>query len=220
MHIDNMMSHQSVTEMRLCFTCAAVFDDQSLPSQSCPSCGALIEAERYAHLLQYAYDAGRFGYQYTLRFEQDLKDEDTARTQYYLVPLGDALVFCALAALSGIVGNAAYNTVKLAIKKILNQIHKPDTTHQQTFIAEMQTEEGLQRFLDYVAKYHHDFKGLDRRVVLAVIEELIVDRATKMLPPSIPEDFGSERYIRENRARIAPVQKPNPNDFRDFWTEL
>lgn len=96
------------------------FSDANL---SCKICGRLIDREAYLRLIAIAHDAVRYGYQYRKKYEEDEARQTSrkrTRTAYYLVQLGPHFDWIGLAIISGVLGNAAWDVVKLVIKKAID----------------------------------------------------------------------------------------------------
>ena len=103
----------------LCVGCAAMSLDRGLAILVCPQCGFRIGRKRYRRLVDYAHDAALYGHVYPERYKRD-RDEGRGDRRYF-IEIGEALVFAAVAALSGVIGNATYDAIKLFISRLRDQ---------------------------------------------------------------------------------------------------
>jgi len=155
----------------LCFSCADVFDKAGESKYiSCPQCGFSIEEKRYREFYRHAFYALRYGFQYRRQIEQDQDKED--KVHFNLSPLGELATFIALAAASGVLGNAAWAGVKLAIKKIIKQ--NKSVENERTF-----SDSEIEQLIAYISDYEDGFKNLPEKVQNDITEEILGDAAAE-----------------------------------------
>lgn len=110
-----------MTTSALCFGCAHIFAESKKGRfVICPKCGFKLGRGRFNKVINYCYEAVRYGYDYRLAYEhlEERDNDEESRAAFCLAEPEQALVFVAAAVASGIIGNAAYDAVKLVIKKI------------------------------------------------------------------------------------------------------
>lgn len=110
-----MRFEPEITEF-ICFNCANLFADTREVILICPECGNAIDRTAHEKLLEYAADAVEYGYHYRQIYEEDLKQGDIEGAN--AIVFDDIWMFVALAGLSGVIGNATYDAIRLAIRKI------------------------------------------------------------------------------------------------------
>ena len=119
------LEKQEIMEKRICTQCAAVYEISKEDQVLCPICRSPAETKHYEELINYVQGAIEYGYLYRLEYEEQY-EKNAKLSRRYSIVVSDVLTFCALAALSGIIGGIAYDTVKGVIKKYWINIKKEE----------------------------------------------------------------------------------------------
>ncbi len=104
----------------LCTRCAHLFE-QDAYDLNCPQCGQIVHIETYKTLFRFAAEANRYGVDYREVYQEMLDDGDAGQEAFSLSP-SEIASFLVMAALSGIVGNASFESLKLVFRKIKTQM--------------------------------------------------------------------------------------------------
>lgn len=143
----------------VCIACARVFADRGKLILVCPDCGTRVGRERYERLHAHARTVVQFGYAYRRHFED--KHESNAHPY---IGVSDALVFVAIAALSGVIGNATYDVIKSFARKVLAQLGQGDDTVS------------VETVIEYVQEFHtHGVVNRPRDVGDGIRHEFITE---------------------------------------------
>lgn len=208
----------------ICFNCAHLFQSSN-EIITCPECSFTIERDRYEKLINYASDAVEFGYHYRQTYEDDLQAGEL-NVRHALV-FDDIWIFAGLAALSGIIGNAAYDVLKIVIRKLREkraEVIEYDMVQQA--LKNLENEEELRLFLQYILDYHNSLENVDAQVKGVIIEEMIIDVLLED-PSTADENIRSlanrkdrKRLLEKAIKQIASRERPTKADFKDFWKGL
>ncbi len=98
--------------LKICFACANFYHELSSKRMVCPYCGHIDNAEEYELILNEAREAVHYGWNYRLKYENDLKEKGRIDTHYFLEEYEEIFNFIAVAIASGVVGGFAYDVVK------------------------------------------------------------------------------------------------------------
>lgn len=226
------------SNLKICFACAAIYEEESGPSLVCPNCGHQVSLEQYESILQDARDALYFGWNYRLQYEHDLAETGKITTHYYLEQFEEIFNFIALAAASGIAGGAAYDVVKQVIRHIADFVKQRGSQKQQRKIfALIDDEENMKKFLQYIDEYYTCFENINEGVRNAIFEEMVVDKASPTLEqlikannPGLEIDqikaispFSQEELFKgmiEVRRDIARRKQLKGTAFQNFWDKI
>ncbi len=187
----------------------------------CPECGFTVERDTFERLMKYASEAMRFGYHYRLVYEDDYRKEGRLSSRYALSPLGIALSFAAIAALSGVIGNISYDIIKKVIQKIKEKSSNPDDSSAKSYNI-LNNEEEFRVFTMYIEDFHNDLQNVIPEIAAAVIREMIVDKTLEL------EDLGADLkgekdpvyYLLQASIQVRRKKKPHSTDFADFWKKI
>jgi len=209
----------------LCFNCALIFETQDNETLVCPECYFTTERNLYERVLESARDAALFGYFYRKAFERNAEKGDT-RTRYALA-IDDIFIFLALAIVSGVVGNAAYDASKMALKRIAAQAHaRYEQWGELTQLRLLENQEEVNRFVKYVTEFPQSIKTLPTEIRLAIVEEMLVDVTVERLRPDLqgisPEEFAKLRdeAFSESIIKIVNRLKSSPENMNHFWRSV
>ena len=103
----------------LCLQCAATFPLSSGQLVICPDCSWSISISDFEQLRREAKRVAKFGHQYRQIYQEQLEREGEVTTAYFLSDPPEWLILAAMAALTGVIGNAAYDVVKQVIGRLL-----------------------------------------------------------------------------------------------------
>ena len=117
------MSHFEWADKAIpCPSCSAPLTDiVEGESVSCRQCALTVAYEELDEALQLAYDAATYGYLYP---KAEGREDAQRRKERYSLITEPYLVWLALAALGGIVGNLSYDVVKAAMRRLLGAIKR------------------------------------------------------------------------------------------------
>lgn len=231
------MSSKS-SNLKICFACASIYEGSDSQFLVCPNCGHKVSIEQYESILQDARDAMYFGWTYRLQYEHDLEEKGTIGTHYYLAEYEEIFNFIALAAVSGIVGNFAYDVIKKVIGSIADFVKQRGSQEQKSKIfALTDDEEKMKKFLQYIDEYYTCFEDINEEVRDAIFEEMIVDKVSPTLEqiimaknPDLEIDeikeinpFSQEELFKgmiEVRRDIDRRKKLKGTAFNNFWKNI
>jgi len=211
----------------LCFGCAHIHDFNNKGRfLICPKCGFRIGRGRQNKLIDYSYDAVRYGYNYRITYEGE-HDGCGDEARYSLAPPEEALIFVAAAIASGIIGNAAYDVVKSVINKIKSSIQdsKNYRNFEQTIFV-LENEGEIERFTTYMRDFYNGFEGVNKKVVVAIMEEVVADKLTgtakrvleRGIDPTDPTYI--KRSLKKTMVSLKKPHVPVPCDFKNVWVTL
>lgn len=215
----------------ICTQCAAVFDTPKQRPLTCPNCHSPLEESGYSRLVSYAHAAVQYGYAYRLVYEEQYETNRNLPKRYS-IPISDVLTFCALAAISGIVGNAAYDLIKAVINKILNQFEQQKTEDQiDEYEQQMQDDdisemrqiinapELFEVFMSYLADFYDGMPGANPTVKGAIFEEMTAEslrhimaaryahRSASMAIKGEPAQEEAQRQVQEYLESVGGKEK-------------
>lgn len=176
----------------LCLHCASVVGPRRSRPAACPSCGAAWDYKQYDLARTYAGRVARFGVIARRQYERSILARPRMR---YITPSpSDTLVFVTLAAISGVLGNVAYDIVKTVIRKILKNAagdhdHPPDEDVKQ-----LTSDEAIDNLFQHIQEFIGGLPTVDPAVKAAVLEELLVHHMTDIV-------MESEAEVRRKRGR-------------------
>jgi len=215
----------------ICFRCACVFPLEKNDFIECPSCHSLVKTEAYEKLLNYAISAVTYGYHYRMRYERDFQQDNTLSTKYK-ISVEEIWTFCALAVLSGIIGNVAYDLLKAVIKKILDQFKSKGDLTQVDEITEIADDpDKFELLLTYLRDYYDGMIMLNPKIREAIMEEINGDVFSDTMPTVLLDTLSvnlkkseiNEQEIMEMLKSQVQNKKnttkfhPENSDFDMFW---
>lgn len=212
----------------LCYACASVFEDKGLDIVECPVCGYQIDKNRYNVVYKYANDAVKFGYMYRHMYERDVLHRKVfggSTTLYALGAYEQYLVFAAVSALSGIIGNASYDLTKALIRRLRNS---PDKRQKNEigYITDLSDERKIQEFVEYIEDFAKGLKKVEPPVLSLIKEEMIAHKAVQLLHPKFgkkPRMNSKQALIKvreKAEAKLAQQSAPKQPDFENFWKDV
>ncbi|MFC5457763.1 hypothetical protein [Prosthecobacter fluviatilis] len=164
---------------RFCLACAAI-DKVDSTTLVCDECGSKQDPVQYNSLYSFGADCVEYGQLYREMYERD-KANGNASSRYSLPPFDQLLIFAGVSAISGIIGNLAYDTIKAAIQKIVKSAKKDDSKQNDLFsIQFLRKEQNIDVFIDNINLYLQGLPGVDPAVKAAIAEEQIVHEMQRM----------------------------------------
>ncbi len=144
----------------------------------CEVCGSRFDQRTYKRLMDYGRQAVRYGYDYRREYESQIKSNNEISINYNL-PEPDALYqWLALAALSGIVGNVAYDMVKYLAKRLYHKIvGSKENKKYGEVIKFLSDDKQLELFTNYIKDYYNNFSDIHPEVKKAIEEEIFIDNS-------------------------------------------
>ncbi|HEY9227151.1 MAG TPA: hypothetical protein VIP11_10920 [Gemmatimonadaceae bacterium] len=177
-----------------------------------------------------AADLVHFGHDYRIQYERDAADSEKARLRYVLPPPHELLVFVGVAVASGVIGNAGYDSIKLAVRRIHSAFLKQGRLPPDMDVLD---DELLGRLDQHFRNFLGGMQDMPAAVRSAVVEEMVVDAMTKYLMEHPKEAMrlkkaknsatraGIHRQIMEKLERAeGATAKAGPDDFDDLWQNI
>ncbi len=158
--------------------------------------------------------------------EERGKDEERTGA-FCLAPPEQALVFVAAAVASGIIGNAAYDAVKMVINKIKKSFQNSE--NNQIFektLNIIENKEEFEKFVKYIQSFHERFEAVDEKVVRMIVEEILADKMSCRVERIIrngtdatdPENI--KKDLRKSLLAIKKREVLQQSDFRNIWISI
>lgn len=220
-----------MTTSALCFGCAHIFaENEKGRFVICPKCGFKLGRGRFNKIINYCYEAVRYGYDYRLAYEEHLEErckDEGSSVAFCLAAPEQALVFVAAAVASGIIGNAAYDAVKLVIKKLKESFQDSGNNLKVSeSLRVIEDEYEFEKFKKYIQDFHEGFKVVDEKVVRAIIEEVIADKMSCRVEriirngtdPTAPEAI--KKDLRKSMLAIKKREVLQQSEFRNTWISI
>ena len=159
----------------LCTNCGIINIENS--TNFCINCEFEFDKEKYEKLTEYTDRATKYGYQYRVNYEKQVKEYGEVRIKYSLVDPSNFYHWLAAAALSGIVGTIAYDLVKSVAKQIYKIItsKKTEITKSEKQILEIISDNSeLIKFTNYIRQYYNGKAKIPKEALNAILEEELV----------------------------------------------
>jgi hypothetical protein len=187
----------------------------------CPECSAPISDVQQRLLVEFAREVVHFGHEYRELYER----EDSDRYRFYLPQAPDWLAFISLAVLSGILGNASYDIVKRAVRRIVAQVNRD---HEKAINV---VDDAFLRKLD--TQFREYMSGLEKvspNVRAAILDEIMVDLMKEYWDEYTPADGQRDAMSDDPEQHTKNVQrwmdvrnrkkKPLPETFNTLWSRV
>ena len=163
-----------------CINCGHINDYKNV--HKCEICGYNYNIKNYRFLMEYAFNAVRYGYEYREEYEEQIDKYGEVNLCYSLAEPETLYGWLALAALSGIVGSSAFEIVRYVARQIYRKLElknkETDLNDKREQILEfLSNEESLTRFSSYIQDYYNDLSNIKDEVKKAIISEEIADFA-------------------------------------------
>lgn len=187
-----------------------------------------------------AQAAVHFGLLYRRHFERT-KGTDDEQQKPFLLPLPEILAFAAIAALSGIIGGVAHDTVKALIRRIVRAGWEARRERQRKLTAgdiipetfetvefpttmddaqaiwpdfpDLDGEEELDFFFRYLEAFATGLRDLDTRIKSGIVEEMVVDEMSRITMSEHGMIATSDDAARLHaRALESLLKRPKPSE--------
>lgn len=204
----------------LCFSCGEIFPASGGEKLLCRKCGFSVGYNSYYKIMNYAMHTVYYGYYYRRAYEEQLFDEGDITTHYALIDPSDLACFLAVSALSGIIGNLAYDLIKKAIHAINQKFRTLGCEIDQSLIS-LSSEKDIIIFIQYIQEFHSDSEQIPSKIKRAILEEIISWEVADMFSKHNPQTKEEIKDIlRKAFLNINNINKPSRKDFINFWKQL
>jgi uncharacterized OB-fold protein len=214
----------------LCLGCAHVFlpkKVRSAHSAVCPECGRSTSLSEFDELYGDAARVLRYGHLYRAIFERQTKERSEITSMASLADAPYWLVFATVAALSGIIGNASYDLIKHAIRRL--QRSHPERSHYGR--VRLKSDQDIEVFIRHTREYVDDLPDVNDRVRALIREEERADvhgkrTAEAMKGVDIADEEAVSAAIRSIARQIKSEDTPTFDRKRmqellsEVWNEL
>lgn len=201
--------------IKLCFKCAELY-----VGEKCHFCGEACPDDYDAVLerSEYAYE---MGVKYRQFFEEQVKSNGKVNCFASLIPSEQWLIFIGVAALSGVIGNATYDLVKVLIKNIIEKAKKEGANE----IAEKyDSDEKIEILIVQINEYINFPEKIHPEVLRGIKEEERVDDCMYGYS-EIMEIKGNinitseevEEKIKKIKSRKSKIKSIDEKNFAHFW---
>lgn len=182
-----------------------------------------MNSKRMQRLLYFGRNACEYGYQYRRVFEADYAAAGKCAGRYQLHTLSEFMAFAAIAAASGVVGNASYDLIKAVLLKLWKQAQQNREPKESLLSELFESEAGRRRFLEYIHDYTNGFVRLRNRAVKAAIEEEIfvdvrINQRNESLNAANPNS--ASRLEVDETKRPEHLLAPTQGQFEGLWSAL
>jgi ribosomal protein S27E len=218
----------------LCLGCASI--DVVTPTSDeyirCPHCNRTQKVGDYERIIKKISNAIVYGYLYRTKYEKQYSQYGEVRTLYSISECAEALKWIGLASLSGIIGAASWDLVKVAIKKIREQLGSSDL-QKVNFLSD---EDNFNQFILYLREFYEDLPSAQNYIKLLIYKEIRIDSITAVAPPiilnifdksakRINPEFSKEEFVStiskkseaEKNNRIEPLSN---DEMSDIWKNI
>ncbi|AWG20529.1 hypothetical protein FFWV33_02775 [Flavobacterium faecale] len=160
----------------LCLNCAHI--NEKSTDEKCENCESVLDTVYYNRLKEYSNQTVIYGFNYRRAYEEQVKKNGEVNEKFSLIAPTDYFDFLAIAALSGMVGNFAYDLVKNVAKQIYTKLknkseeEKLDNSEKE-LIELISDPSKLNLFIIYIKARYKNAK-LHKKVQDAIAEEEIV----------------------------------------------
>lgn len=216
----------------MCLSCATLLDPTEIADEHCSVCGEAIDVEELVKLYEYAAETHYYGHQYRVVYEEQFKKTDQG-PRFSLQFAGEAFAWIMLAMLSGVVGNAASDLLKVVISRVRADVAEGRICDRDyTYLLTLSDEE-LGNILYSAKQYVTGMDGLTREVREAIAEEIAADAVShepkiaeemlKLMSKKTVKPKDRQRFAQLMRHAIVRQQrrsKPNLKKLRDTWTKV
>lgn len=208
----------------LCPSCAS-FHLHKSSLLVCEKCGFQIRKHDYKIIMDYSKYVFQYGYRYRELYENQVANIGEIGPKFCFTDQATIYAFLGVAALSGVVGNLAYDIVKAASKKIIYNFNK--LMEEEADIRDDEIEKIFKNFEEFI----NNFSSIDKKVADAITEEMIVHsvrgKDAKKMAKLI---FANERSPKVQAEMVKIMKKaikkekkkpkPQPENFDDFWGNI
>ncbi|RTL55589.1 MAG: hypothetical protein EKK46_06645 [Rhodocyclaceae bacterium] len=168
------MSHFPEPSRALCLSCGEVIDFPEEQGARCSECGTELDPKAILRLYEYAAEVYYYGVQYR-RYYEDAYAESNNPPKPSLLFDGEAFAWVMLAALSGVVGNAAYDLVKSVANRVREDVAAGRLPARDYSPMLELSDNELGELIGSAREYRNGMDGLTKEVRAAIAEEIVAD---------------------------------------------
>jgi Zn-finger nucleic acid-binding protein len=226
------MSHFDAPSRLLCLHCATLLSREEIADGACPVCGTAIDVGELEKLYEFAAETYYYGHQYRVVYEEQFKQTEH-RVRYSLEFAGEAFAWVMLAVASGVLGNAAYDGLKLVVERIRADVAAGKLSDRDYGPLLALSDEELGSILYSAKQYLTGMDGLTKEVRLAIAEEIAADAIAhdpklgeemlKLMNKKTVKPKDRQRFAQLLRHAIVRQKKsttPNPRKLENLWGKV
>jgi hypothetical protein len=216
----------------LCPNCAT-FELKDNKGFECSNCGSAHKTRHLKLTHDYAAHVYLYGHLYRKDYQKQV-DENGKIVIYYCLEPDSIYKFIGLAMLSGVIGNLAWDLVKIASKKIISEYNSVfDKNHE---ISESELHDVYKSFEIFI----NNSDKIDKKVMGGIIEEMFAHEsgnvgkklALNNLKQMGKEDQTEKEQLRKENAKliknisktlrkkIQKKQEAAEEDFSNYWGKI
>ena len=224
-----LMSHFDAPSRLFCLHCATLLSREEILDGTCPVCGGSLDVAELERLYEFAAETYYYGHQYRVVYEEQTEH----RTRYCLEFAGEAFAWVMLAVASGVLGNAAYDGVKLVVARIRADVAAGKLSDRDYGPLLALSDDELGSLLYSAKQYLTGMDGLTKQVRLAIAEEIAADAVAhdpklgeemlKLMKKKAVKPKDRQRFAELLRHAIARHQRsntPNPHKLQNLWGKV
>lgn len=197
----------------ICPKCGSISDVNPRRTFSCPQCAFTIPGKDYEKLINFGGNVVRYGIHYRRKYERDLERDGALNSRYSLGEPSVVLSFIGGAIAGGIIGNAAYDGVKICFRGLAaalktRSINGRGTSAKKSFASQHDLDllyqllgdddEYAKKFVADIKDYLDGMPTADPRVKAVIIQEEMIHRAIDDASESLSKLFAEDMssYVR------------------------
>lgn len=226
------MPHFPAPTRVLCLSCGALDQFAEGKIIVCGGCGVCVERSRILRLYEYAAEVYYYGHQYRIYYENAYRSSKNP-PKPSLGFAGEAFAWVTLAVLSGVLGNAAYDAVKVVVTKIRDDVAAGHLSARDYSRLLELTDEQLGELIGAARTYCDGMEGLTREVRTAIAEEIVADTVSHdpMVAAEMMKLMQRKEVKQKHRKRFAELLRgaiargrdrtqPPLKAFDNLWSRL
>ena len=207
----------------LCFGCASIYNLSNNDIFTCPFCNYSIDEKIYRKIIKAAKTAVYYGYDYRRVYEKQINGQGKITQRFAISDPVAIFCFMGVAALSGVIGGAAYDLVKKVIVQIIEKSKDVPDDIGQAKIAQF-SKDNIEIFIQYIREYHQNKLVTADEVNLEIEKERIIGNLADILYPvlkkskPIKDEFNEAIDRLFNKGR--EIDELKIKDFESFWNNI
>ena len=226
------MTHFDEPTKLMCLACGALTERTPEPIFPCTECSAEIDTPKLLRLYEYSAEVYYYGRQYRMYYELAYANSKNP-AKPSLGFAGEAFAWVMLTVLSGVIGNAAYDTIKVIVARIRDEVaagRLPARDYSR--LLELSDDE-LGELVDAARQYCGGMEGLTKDIRSAIVEEILADAIShdphvagemaKLMQKKQIKDKHRKRFaglLRGAMVRSKERTQPKPGAFSGLWSRV
>lgn len=214
------------SELSTTFFCIRCFNLTAVPPTSgkqltCLHCGRVQSKNTYDSLVTRATEHYQAGFVYRRVYESQEKQFGEVKSLYYLDPPEGWLIWSSMTILSAIVGGAAWDGVKAAVRRLHQSFRRPDDSKSP----DLTDPKEFEVVVEYIREYQHGMPSASEGVRAAIVHELLADASKDHPGGLLDSSLNFEELAEQLRPHFEQVlrelkQRPplTPSNFKDAGT--